>query len=187
MSKKKKVQPEEEKEVLNGQSQCKEEVEAQEQELEKEDITETEALKKQTEELNDKNLRLMAEFDNYRKRSLKERIDLIKTANEKLLEDMLPLIDDFDRAMQAMDATDDINAVKEGLSLIYAKFISFLNQNGIKNIDTEDAVFDTEYHEAVTTFPVQDEDMKGKIIDCISKGYTLNDKVIRFSKVVVGE
>jgi molecular chaperone GrpE len=135
----------------------------------------------------DKNLRLMAEFDNYRKRTLKERTELLKTAGEKILVDMLPLIDDFERAIAAMESSEDINAVKEGIDLIYHKFISFLERNGVKEISTENEDFDTDLHEAVTTFPAPNEDMKGKIIDCVTKGYKLGDKVIRFPKVVVGE
>ncbi len=138
-------------------------------------------------DLSDKNLRLMAEFDNYRKRTLKERSDLIKTAGEKVFVDMITLVDDFDRALAAMQTATDIDAVKEGIDLIYSKFISFMLQNGVKPIPTENEVFDTDLHEAITTFPVEDKAMKGKIIDCASKGYTMNDKVIRFSKVVVGE
>lgn len=138
-------------------------------------------------ELNDKNLRLMAEFDNYRKRTLKERSDLIKTAGESVLVNMLPLVDDFERALKAMESSEDINAIKEGIDLIYNKFIEFLNQNGVKEIPTQDEVFNTDIHEAITTFPAPSDDKKGKIIDCVSKGYTLNEKVIRFSKVVVGE
>lgn len=138
-------------------------------------------------ELNDKNLRLMAEFDNYRKRTMKERIDLLKTASEKVLVDMLPLVDDFERGLKAMETSEDVQAVKDGVELIYSKFIAFLLQNGVKSIPTENEVFDTEFHEAITTFPAPSEDLKGKIIDCVSKGYTMNEKVIRFSKVVVGE
>jgi molecular chaperone GrpE len=138
-------------------------------------------------ELNDKNLRLMAEFDNYRKRTLKERMDLLKTASERVLVDMLPLVDDFERGLKAMETSDDVQAVKDGVDLIYSKFIGFLQQNGVKAIPTENVPFDTEFHEAITTFPAPSEDLKGKIIDCASKGYTLNEKVIRFSKVVVGE
>jgi len=138
-------------------------------------------------ELNDKNLRLMAEFDNYRKRTLKERIDLLKTASEKVLVDMLPLVDDFERGLKVMETSEDVQAVKDGVELIYSKFISFLVQNGVKAIPTENEVFDTQFHEAITTFPAPSEDMKGKIIDCAAKGYTMNDKVIRFAKVVVGE
>ncbi len=157
------------------------------QEQNQEASSETEELKKTNEELNEKNLRLMAEFDNYRKRTLKERIELIKTSNEKLLLDMLPLVDDFERAIQATDNSNDIKALKEGLHLIYDKFIAFLGQNGVKCIETENQVFDSEIHEAISSFPTPDEDMKGKIIDCVSKGYSLNEKVIRFPKVVVGE
>jgi len=150
-------------------------------------VDEIEQIKQQCTELNDKNLRLMAEFDNYRKRTLKERMDLIKTAGEKVLVDMLPLVDDFERGLKAMETSEDVQAVKDGVELIYSKFIAFLLQNGVKAISTENGLFDTEFHEAITTFPAPTEDLKGKIIDCASKGYTLNDKVIRFSKVVVGE
>ena len=144
-------------------------------------------LKQKCEELNDKNLRLMAEFDNFRKRTLREKADLIKTAGEKVFVNILPLIDDFERAIKAMDSTEDVLAVKEGVDLIYAKFISFLNANGVKAIATENEPFDVDVHEAVTMFPAPSEEMKGKIIDCLSKGYMLNDKVIRYAKVVVGE
>ena len=138
-------------------------------------------------ELNDKNLRLMAEFDNYRKRTLKERMDLLKTAGESVLVEMLPLVDDFERAMKAMETSEDVQAVKDGVDLIYSKFVAFLLQNGVKPIPDQNEVFNTEFHEAITTFPAPSEEQKGKIIDCVSKGYTLNEKVIRFSKVVVGE
>ena len=148
---------------------------------------ELEVMSQKCTELNDKNLRLMAEFDNYRKRTLKERIDLLKTAGEKVLVDMLPLIDDFERGLKVMDTSEDVQAVKDGVDLIYSKFISFLLQNGVKAIQTENQTFDTQFHEAITTFPAPSEDLKGKIIDCVAKGYTMNDKVIRFAKVVVGE
>ncbi|MBP1662862.1 MAG: GrpE protein [Bacteroidetes bacterium] len=146
-----------------------------------------EQLNQKCEELNDKNLRLMAEFDNFRKRTLKEKSELIKNAGENIFVNILPLVDDFERAMKAMGTTDDIVAVKEGIDLIYAKFIGFLDTNGVKAIPTENEPFDVDKHEAVTMFPAPSEDMKGKIIDCMTKGYTLNDKVIRFAKVVVGE
>lgn len=148
---------------------------------------EMEVMAQKCAELNDKNLRLMAEFDNYRKRTAKERMDLLKTASEKVLVEMLPLVDDFERGLKAMETSEDVQAVKDGVDLIYSKFIAFLAQNGVKTIPTENETFDTEFHEAITTFPAPTEDMKGKIIDCVSKGYTLNEKVIRFSKVVVGE
>lgn len=150
-------------------------------------VDEMELMAQKCAELNDKNLRLMAEFDNYRKRTLKERLDLLKTASEKVLVEMLPLVDDFERGLKAMETSQDVEAVKDGVDLIYSKFIAFLLQNGVKAIPTENETFDTEFHEAVTTFPAPSEEMKGKIIDCVSKGYTMNEKVIRFSKVVVGE
>ncbi len=145
------------------------------------------ALNQKCEDLNDKNLRLMAEFDNYRKRTLKEKADLIKTAGERVFVDILPLVDDFERALQAMQSTDDVKAVKEGVDLIYSKLIGFLDAHGVKLIATENEPFDVDVHEAVTTFPAPSEDLRGKVIDCMTKGYTLNDKVIRFAKVVVGE
>lgn len=137
-------------------------------------------------ELNDKHLRLQAEFDNYRKRTLKEKMDLTKTAGEGIIKDILPVMDDFERAMTTLDSAEDIESVKEGLHLIYSKFEGFLKQKGVSPISTEDGEFDTELHEAITQIPSPSEDMKGKIIDCVQKGYTLNDKVIRHSKVVVG-
>jgi molecular chaperone GrpE len=146
-----------------------------------------ESLNLEVSDLKDKNLRLMAEFDNFRKRSIKERSDLIKYAGEDVIKKILPLVDDFERALQAMETSEDIKAVKEGIDLIYLKFISFLSENGIAVIPTEKETFDTDLHEAITTFPAPSEDLKGKIIDCVSKGYTLNEKVIRYAKVVVGE
>jgi len=161
-----------------------------------EETTENEAAKiaedleqvnQKCEELNDKNLRLMAEFDNFRKRTLKEKSELIKNAGENIFVNILPLVDDFERAMKAMETTEDIDAVKEGIDLIYTKFMSFLNASGVKAIPTDNEPFDVDKHEAVTLYPAPTEDQKGKIIDCLAKGYTLNEKVIRFAKVVVGE
>ena len=138
-------------------------------------------------DLKDKHIRLQAEFDNYRKRTLKERMELLKTASESLLVGILPVIDDFDRAIQTLNAIEDESPVKEGVRLIYNKFQEFLKQNGVKEIEAKDQVFDTDLHEAITTFPAPTEDLKGKIIDVVQKGYYLNDKVIRHSKVVIGE
>ena len=146
-----------------------------------------EDLQQEIEDLKDKNLRLMAEFDNFRKRSTKERLDIIKYSGEEVLKDILPIIDDFERALDAMETAVDIEAVKEGIDLIYAKFISYLSENGVATIPTTNEPFDTDLHEAVTTFPAPSKELKGKIIDCVSKGYTLNEKVIRYAKVVVGE
>ena len=136
--------------------------------------------------LEDDYLRLYAEFDNYRKRTLKEKAELIKSAGENILLNILPLIDDFERAMKAVENSNDVKAVKEGIELIYSKFISFLNQNGVKAIEAEGTEFNTEFHEAVTTIPAPSEELKGKVVDSIQKGYTLYDKVIRFTKAVVG-
>ncbi len=144
-------------------------------------------LKTKYAELSNSHLRLMADFDNYRKRTLKEKADLIKNGGETTLMRILPVIDDFERAMSAMKNSTDLNAVTEGIELIYTKFGEFLKQNNVTPIVTENAVFDTEFHEAITTIPAPTEDMKGKIIDCVQKGYLLNEKVIRFAKVVVGE
>ncbi len=146
-----------------------------------------ESLEDKCAELTDKNLRLMAEFDNYRKRTLKEKTELISTAGERILVDILPLVDDFERAIKATESSNDIDAVKEGVELIYNKFLAFLQAHGVSEIPTENEPFDVDLHEAVTTFPAPTEEQRGQIIDCLSKGYKLNDKVIRFPKVVVGE
>lgn len=138
-------------------------------------------------DLKDKNLRLMAEFDNFRKRTLKEKSELILNGGEDVLKKLLPLVDDFERALKAMETSTDAQAIKEGLDLIYVKLIAYLNENGVQAIPTENEAFNTDLHEAITTFPAPSEELKGKIIDCVSKGYTLREKVIRYSKVVVGE
>lgn len=138
-------------------------------------------------ELKDKHIRLQAEFDNYRKRTLKERMELLKTASESLLVGILPVIDDFDRAVQTLDKVEEEGHLKDGVMLIYNKFQDFLKQNGVKEIEAKEQTFDTDLHEAITTFPAPTEELKGKIIDVVQKGYYLNDKVIRHSKVVIGE
>ena len=137
-------------------------------------------------DLEDLKLRQMAEFDNFRRRTNKEKLELMTTAGERIFKDMLPLVDDFERAKVAMEKTDDIEAVRQGIELIYSKFVGFLAANDVKAIDTTDADFNTDLHEAITTFAAGEE-KKGKVIDCTQKGYTLGGKVIRFSKVVVGE
>jgi len=138
-------------------------------------------------ELKDKHIRLQAEFDNYRKRTLKERMELLKTASESLLVSILPVIDDFDRAMQTLDLVEEESHLKDGVKLIYAKFQEFLKQNGIKEIEAKEKDFNTDLHEAITKIPAPTEELKGKNVDVVQKGYFLNDKVIRFSKVVIGE
>lgn len=164
-------------------------LEAQEtaQEIENQELNEVEKLQNELAELNDKYIRKVAEFDNYRKNMLRQQAELIKNGGERLVEDMLPIIDDFERARSAVQSAQNIEALQEGVQLIYDKFISFLNKNGVKQIETDGADFNTDFHEAVTLFPVEDEEKKNKIIDCVSKGYTMNDKVIRFAKVVVGK
>lgn len=138
-------------------------------------------------EINDKYLRLSAEFDNYRKRSLKERLDLVKNAGEELLQKILPVMDNFERALKSMETATDVPALREGVELIYTNFRDFLTQNGVKEMECLHTEFDPDVQEAVTKIPAPTEDLKGKVVDCIQKGYTLNDKVIRYPKVVVGE
>ena len=137
--------------------------------------------------LNDSYVRLMAEFDNYRKRTAKERIEFISIASEQVIVDILPVVDNMERALQNMDSSTDVAAIKQGLDLIYQQLLSVLKRHGVKQIETVDGNFDTEYHEAITTIPAPTAEQKGKIVDCTLKGYTLNDKVIRHSKVVIGE
>ncbi len=138
-------------------------------------------------ELNNSYLRLHAEFDNFRKRTMKEKADIIKSGGERVLTDMLPLADDFERAMQALHAAEDKAAMVEGMDLIYSKFVNFMNQHGVKEIEAVGQPFDADRFEAITTVPVQDAAQKGLIIDCVQKGYELNDKIIRYPKVIVGE
>ena len=158
-----------------------------------EEVSETEQLQAKVAELEarvaeleDIKLRQMAEFDNFRRRTNKEKLELMTTAGERIFCDMLPLVDDFERAKVAMAKSEDINAVREGIELIYNKFVAFLGANNVKAIDTTDADFNTDLHEAITTFAAG-EDKKGKVIDCTQTGYTLGEKVIRFAKVVVGD
>jgi len=163
-----------EPEVLNDEEQTPED--------------EVEALKERIAELEDKNLRMMAEFDNFRRRTNKEKLELMATAGERIFTEMLPLIDDFERALASINSAngDNGDALLNGVQLIYQKFLSFLDKNDVHPIETEGVDFNTDEHEAVTTFAAG-EDQKGKVIDCTQKGYKLGDKVIRFAKVVVGE
>ena len=154
-----------------------------EEELEKE----LEKAQGEIEEQKDKYLRLSAEFDNYRKRTMKEKAELILNGGEKSLSSILPVVDDFERAIKTMETATDVNAVKEGVELIYNKFMAVLAQNGVKVIETKDQPLDTDYHEAIAVIPAPSEAQKGKILDCVQTGYTLNDKVLRHAKVVVGE
>lgn len=161
---------------------------------EQESEDEVETLKKKVSELEDKvenekkeYLFLMADFDNFRKRTLKEKSELIQNGGEKVLKGILPVMDDFERAIKASETSEDTSAMKEGLSLIYQKLQKFLQQNGVKEMDPSDDAFDTEKHEAISVVPVPDEEKKGKILDTVEKGYTINDKVLRHAKVVVAQ
>ena len=170
---------------VNAEAQVEEAV--AEEIVEEEEISETEQLTRKLEEVNDKYLRLSAEFDNYRRRTLKEKMELTKSAGTSLLLGLLPVADDFDRALDHLDDAKDTEAIKAGIKLIYNKFNEFLGAQGLKEIEAKEKEFDTDLHEAITKIPAPKPAMKGKVIDCVEKGYTLNDKVIRFSKVVVGE
>lgn len=131
---------------------------------------------------------LMADFDNFRKRTLKEKSEIIKNGGENVLKGLLPIIDDFERSLQAMNSATDIDPIKEGVELIYNKLVKYMEQNGVKALDTAPGTdFDTEFHEAVTLFPAADDSQKGKVIDTVQKGYKLHDKVLRHAKVVVGQ
>jgi len=137
-------------------------------------------------ELNDKFLRLYSEFDNFRKRSLKEKIDMSRTASEDVIKDLLPVLDDFDRAIASMKDTDKVEAVKEGVELIYSKMKAIFTTKGVKEMKSIGENFDTDFHEAITSIPAPTEELKNKVVDEIQKGYLLHDKVIRFAKVVTG-
>ncbi len=154
-----------------------------EEKLQNELETTKESLEKEKKEY----MFLLAEFDNFRKRTLKEKAELIKNAGENAMKELLPVVDDFERAMQAAEESSDINSIKEGIILIYNKFMKYLEKNGVTPINSTDADFNTEFHEAVTTFPTDDESKKGKVIDTVQKGYMMHDKVLRHSKVVVGQ
>ena len=136
---------------------------------------------------NDKYLRLSAEFDNFRKRTLREKMDLMKNASESVIVNLLPVIDDVERAMKAIEISDNLETTKEGISLIYNKFKDFTKQNGVVEMDAKGLVLNTDHHEAITKIPAPSEELKGKIVEVIQKGYILNDKVIRYAKVVIGE
>ena len=148
---------------------------------------ELEQAKAEVEDQKDKYLRLSAEFDNYRKRTMKEKAELILNGGEKSISSILPIVDDFERALQNMQTATDVAAVREGVELIYNKFMTVLEQNGVKVIETKELPLDTDYHEAIAMIPAPSEELKGKIIDCVQTGYILNEKVIRHAKVVVGE
>ena len=168
-----------------------EQCEKQEESVE---LTAEEKLQKELNEANekiatleDKYLRQVAEFDNYRKRTIKEKAEIIKNGGERAIESILPVLDDFERALANMSKDENAAEIMTGIELIYNKFVGILKQNGLQKIETEGATFDTDFHEAIAIIPAPTEELKGKVLDCVQTGYTLNDKVIRHAKVAVGE
>lgn len=165
-----------------------------EQQEESVELTAEEKLQKELDEANDKiatledkYLRQAAEFDNYRKRTIKEKAEIIKNGGERAIESILPVLDDFERALANMAKDENAAEIMTGIELIYNKFVGIMKQNGLQKIETEGATFDTDFHEAIAIIPAASEELKGKVLDCVQTGYTLNDKVIRHAKVAVGE
>ena len=191
MSKEKDTKKKEE-ELKDSEKELKTDVSADESEKAEETAEETEkdpleAANEQIAELKDKYLRSVAEFDNYRKRTMKEKAELIVNGAEKAVSAILPVMDDMERALATAEKTEDVQALKEGMKLIFQKFEKCLKGLGVNKIDTKDADFDTDFHEAVAMVPGMGDDKKGKVLDCVQTGYTLNDKVIRHAKVAVGQ
>ena len=198
---KEKIQPQEEEVTKNEEAMVEETAQTEEnvsgentQEEAQAELSAEEQLanmlseaQQMVEEQKDKYLRLSAEFDNYRKRTLKEKAELIKNGGEKTLTAILPVLDDFERALKNMEASEETKAMKEGVELIFSKFQKILGQEGLQKIETEGQAFDTDFHEAIALIPAPSEDLKGKILDCVQTGYMLNEKVIRHAKVAVAQ
>ena len=198
---KEKIQPQEEEVTKNEEAMVDETTQTEEnvsgentQEEDQAELSAEEQLanmlaeaQQMVEEQKDKYLRLSAEFDNYRKRTLKEKAELIKNGGEKTLTAILPVLDDFERALKNMEASEETKAMKEGVELIFSKFQKALAQEGLQKIETEGQAFDTDFHEAIALIPAPSEDLKGKILDCVQTGYMLNEKVIRHAKVAVAQ
>lgn len=175
-----------------SEEQTENSVDAEVDESVKEDPEETDAdrISRLEEELAKEKkeyLFLMAEFDNFRKRTLKEKSEIIRNAGENVLKGLLPIVDDFERGLKAAENSESAKSVEDGMRLIYNKLIKYLSQNGVKEFDPADNVYDADKHEAISVVPVPDEEMKGKILDTVEKGYMINDKVLRHAKVVVGQ
>lgn len=190
----KEIEKEKELNAQTAENIAEDQLQNEEQAEEATPLTKEEELEKQLEDANatiedqkDKYLRLAAEFDNYRRRTIKEKAELILNGGEKSINSILPVVDDLERAISIMEKATDVQAVKDGVELIYNKFIAILGQNGVKVIEAKDKPLDTDYHEAIAVVPAPSEEQKGKILDCVQTGYTLNDKVLRHAKVVVGE
>jgi len=180
-------------ETVNSEQENSQDTQAQENQeqaqetVEMPQLSREEELEVQLKEKNDAHLRLFAEFDNYKKRVAKERVELFKTAGQDLMKDLIPVLDDLGRAQQNMNDASDVEAVKDGVDLIINKLYTTLSNKGLKAMETKGQPFDPELHEAITEVPAPSEDQKGLVIDEVEKGYTLNEKIIRFPKVVVGK
>ena len=180
----------ESQEVTSADASETDEVTAEDVDLSSEEDNarnEVEELRSQLEKEKKEYMFLMAEFDNFRKRTLREKSELIKNAAESAFKGLLPIVDDFERALKATEGVSDAGAVREGMELIYKKLKKYMEQNGVREMDPEDRDFDADRHEAISAEPVPDESLKGKILDTVEKGYTINDKVLRHAKVVVGQ
>lgn len=190
------VQPEMENQQENEEQtakQTEEQNDANEAEAEKE-LTPEEQLQQKLDEqtlllaaMQDKYLRSVADFDNFRKRTIQEKAELIKNGGAKVITEILPVLDDFERALKTMENAEDVKSVKEGVDLIFQKFIKILQQQGVKAIETEGQDFNTDFHEAIALVPAPNDELKGKVLDCVQTGYILNDKVIRHAKVAVAQ
>lgn len=186
------IEPKEE--MTEGSSELTDNLETEEtttqetpaEEVQEVEMSPEEKLKLELAELKDKYIRLYADFENFRRRTAKERLELLGTANADMMKTVLPIVDDFERAMKSFETTQEVEPLKEGVSLIFHKLFKSLESKGLKPMDSVGKPFDAELHESITQFPAPSEDMKGKVVDVIEKGYFLNDKVLRYAKVVVG-
>jgi molecular chaperone GrpE len=176
----------EEKETLQNEELNEEVVEEQTELINEEEVNTEDSFEDKFNELNDKYLRLFSEFDNFKRRTAKEKLELSKTASASVLKDLLTVLDDFDRANESFEKATDVAALKEGVDLIYSKLFKTLESKGLKPMDSLHTEFNADIHEALTNIPAPEEELKGKVLDVIEKGYTLNDKIIRYAKVVVG-
>ncbi|WMJ72912.1 nucleotide exchange factor GrpE [Cytophagaceae bacterium ABcell3] len=185
-SSKHKESTEEEQEQAVNEAAEEQEAPSEEGQESAEEESVLDVLKRENAELKDKFLRLYSEFENFRRRTSKEKSDLIKSASEGVISSLLPVVDDFERAMKSMEEIDDNDPVKEGVILIHNKFYKILESKGLKPMNAQGQEFNSEIHEAITNIPAPSDDLKGKVVDEVEKGYYLNDKVIRFAKVVIG-
>lgn len=188
----------EQSEELENQAE-EQETSPNQENVQEDEATDTEAMTEEDKEdpltelqekydsLNDKYLRLYSEFENFRRRTAKEKLEVMKTAGGNIVRDLLPVLDDFERAIAANENNEDVNNIKEGFELIHHKLKHNLEQQGLKPMDSQGKEFDTEYHEAVTNIPAPSEDMKGKVVDVAEKGYFFHDNVLRYAKVIVGQ